>query len=346
MSVSKPKGHHFVPRFLLQNFASKRESKKTYAYFFRRSTPVSEVNVRNIGKARYFHGDPSVSGLEQKLSSIENSLATFTHRLLSGGRVETDDSLLAAQLVVSCLVRTRNFREGAKRSVAALLRAIPDHLGNLSEEEIQRNLRKATIDAIAKDARFARQWRRFSASQRRFFLSSILGSVSLQDVRSYMRLLGAAFIEGVNLEGMLNESHVTALTKHADFGASDPESRVSMAKDLTWVLLESQTPYILGDIVVIGLRPGGRVLENPLVFSWPLDALCLPISSHCLLVGTRVGYDFSFDTETINIASSELSREFFVSSTSTDREAVYAQRLGMRAELMTDADMKDIFSSS
>jgi hypothetical protein len=59
MTGSKPKGQHFVPRFLLDGFASRRHRKESYGYLFRRGAPCHEVNIRDVGKSRYFHGDPS-----------------------------------------------------------------------------------------------------------------------------------------------------------------------------------------------------------------------------------------------------------------------------------------------
>jgi hypothetical protein len=59
MTGSKPKGQHFAPRFLLDGFASRRHRKESYACLFRRGATCDEVNMRDVGKSRYFYGDPS-----------------------------------------------------------------------------------------------------------------------------------------------------------------------------------------------------------------------------------------------------------------------------------------------
>src|ERR1022692_607297 len=74
MSVgpTKPKGQHFLPRFLLGRFASRTKRGQSYVFLFRRGERQVEANVSNVAKARYFYGDPATSALEEKLAGEES----------------------------------------------------------------------------------------------------------------------------------------------------------------------------------------------------------------------------------------------------------------------------------
>jgi hypothetical protein len=349
MPQSKPKGHHFLPRFFIENFASRRTGKESYCYFFRRSAEFKskEVNIRDVAKARYFHGDPSSSELEARMAKIESKLAQVVQDVLARGRPLPEESLRLAQLITSCLVRTRNFRNGVSVSMSQMLNLLPTYMSNLSEKE----LRTGTLEALGRlaDKRpdIAHALSLMTDAQREALVSTFLAGLGLPAIRRLALEQVRSFVSAVDVEAISADSHIKALLKHSGFLENDPESRVAIAEKLNWSLRESAgVPYILGDVAVLGLRAGGTVLENPMRFGWPPGALCLPLSPRFLLVGTSSGSDFQCDPESINLASAEVSRDFFISSTCSPREAHYATRLNVRAELIDASELEGLLGES
>jgi len=344
MTGSKPKGQHFVPRFLLDGFASRRHRKESYAYLFRRGAPCHEVNIRDVGKSRYFHGDPCSSQLEAKLSSVENRLAELVRRLISTGATLPEDSLPIAQLVTSCLVRTRNLRDAFGNTLRDMFTALEERVSDLSVRMLQGYAVEGLLSAIREHPKTAREFFGLPRSQRERPMSVFVSQAASPDTREVISDHLQMITRTVKLEKISIDSHRASLSKYAEFSDSDPESRVAIAKQLEWsVRFADNVPYILGDMVVAGLGSGRSTLQNPLVFDWPPDALCIPLSAQALLVGVRRGYDLRLDVEAVNLAAVELSRDFFVSSTATEREAAYADRIGVRAELMSRAELAAMF---
>ena len=107
---AKPKGHHYIPRFLLNNFSSRKSGNECYIWVFR-GDGVVESNTRDVAKQKYFHGDPDESSLESDIADGETRFAELLQRIRERG-VRAEDSASIAELVVHLTVRTKNLREG------------------------------------------------------------------------------------------------------------------------------------------------------------------------------------------------------------------------------------------
>jgi hypothetical protein len=110
--------------------------------------------------------------------------------------------------------------------------------------------------------------------------------------------------------------------------------------DAVWSLINTKpNVLILGDLAVIGRTADGYC--HPMQPDTELQAILLPIGHQHLLVGTLTSTSMMgpLDPEEVNLASVELSRDFFVASQNTDRERRYQTRLGARAQFSGLSEM-------
>lgn len=90
-----------------------------------------------------------------------------------------------------------------------------------------------------------------------------------------------------------------------------PEATREIFKPLEWSCRRHPDPqYILGDAAIIACFEEAAGLRHVMNGAGALNGVFLPVSSRVLLVGATPGAVLP-DDETINCASSELSREFF-----------------------------------
>jgi hypothetical protein len=84
-------------------------------------------------------------------------------------------------------------------------------------------------------------------------------------------------------------------------------------------------------------------LSNPLKSgAGDLQALFLPIASSVLLIGMTDGAPIVSDDE-INMASSKLSRHFFIASSDGPEQAAYLPFLGEQSAVVDEATMREWF---
>jgi hypothetical protein len=103
----------------------------------------------------------------------------------------------------------------------------------------------------------------------------------------------------------------------------------------------TDVPFVLGDVGPIARKDGVDALLSVLDCNAEVPvAVLLPVSDRHLLLGQRAPGAVFVDVERINLASVELSRDFFVAARNTERERAYVRNLGRRAAFMTREEMK------
>ncbi len=100
--------------------------------------------------------------------------------------------------------------------------------------------------------------------------------------------------------------------------------------------------FVSGDVAAVSRHEDASALDMPIEFKGRPQVLFLPLSSQHLLVGQRQGLTPKVDADKVNLASVELSLDFFVASQATDRERAYSQRLAARAILLDTDEMWEI----
>jgi hypothetical protein len=135
---------------------------------------------------------------------------------------------------------------------------------------------------------------------------------------------------GERLESIVDERHSKA--------SGEPVSPDSMFRRywrFTWSIgIFPSGSFILGDFGPLVMCGPELILNIAFSHTEKARAILLPIAHDLLLVGRSPGEEAlqTPDPELINVATAELSREFFVSSQNGPQEARYLEHLGRRAD--------------
>jgi hypothetical protein len=107
--MSRPRRHHYIPRLLLNRFASRREDRKYWIWQLARNREPREVSTRDIAVASGFYGQAD-TGVEEAFAVEEGSFGRILRGLQTGRAPnELYDDL--RWLVWTLGVRTRALRE-------------------------------------------------------------------------------------------------------------------------------------------------------------------------------------------------------------------------------------------
>lgn len=140
--MSKPRGHHFIPQFLLRAFASRRKGDQYFVQVFPKGRSPYEQNVCDVAKKRDFHD----SLLEVKMADRESVLAAIHRRLLEDG-IHGCNRIDLESLVIHLFIRTKHLRD----SMTAMGESVLDSLSKPSSRnsrQFKRALEKASKKAL------------------------------------------------------------------------------------------------------------------------------------------------------------------------------------------------------
>ncbi len=333
-----PRGQHHLPQFLLKGFASRSNKKEVHTWLFRKDGFV-EANVKGIAKVRDFYGKPTESDLEQRLSMMEDVFARLIRRLRAGEGLE--EKRLLCQFVASTQIRTSNLRKGVSEALGTLT----EEFGNsLITPEYQAQLLAHTLNELQ-------------------------GKIAAGELDSALDLLPSSQREGFISEMMPElEQYLRTQLQHAARGVADrlpaltepefvknsqnkilsenvaPEPLVEHLMELTWSVVKCDAePMILGDLGVVAGSESGELM-NTLCHDPSLNTIYLPISVNRLLLGQRSGIPIASIGQ-LNVASAELSREFFISG-SRDTHRDLQVRIGLKQMLLSSGEIKGIIDSA
>lgn len=333
--MGKPKKHHFLPRFLLRGFASRTSGDEAWVWEFRRGRAPVERNTREVGGARYFHGDPDVSDLEYKMGDVETEYAPVIVRFRAN-EATNEDLAIAPAIANHLLVRTKNIRDGFREAGEAAIAIIGQRTREGKNAKLVRN---RTMKELRK--RLQTQYsEKFSALPK--FKRKLLLSIAEKKLEEYLRTeefrrdasaMIDLFNENVSLKELVADAHRKALRKSAE---SVPQ--LKRFNDLRWEVRQfPDSNIILGDVVGIAQSGSDEGFRNALLIDNP-RIVCIPIGNSTILVGHRGADSPAIDVQALNRGSVTASRDFFVASRCTDGEKQYADLIGTDSALLSEKD--------
>jgi hypothetical protein len=306
------KRQHFIPRLLLKGFASRTKGDSTFVYLFRRGETPREVNVTNVAVARYFYGGPGEGPVDAILTGREGDYAALLDELRQK-EVRPERKTLIEEFVAHLIVRTKNARDAVALLGDAALEAI--------ERELETPGRRASLRQRAREdllahpevrealAQLPRGKRQRAGKEMR----KVLGRLDPREAFAQLR----RELEQHDVAGGVRAAQLKALST-----LGHPRASTGMLANLEWSVVDCpRRDLILGDVGPLAFF-GGQV-GSPLHGGSAVEAMMLPISSQCLLVGVPGGLRMPLDIEAINTASAEYSREFLVAAQNSERERGY-----------------------
>jgi hypothetical protein len=311
-NISQTKNQHFIPRFLIRNFAwcinPEDKKKKRHKYktnFFPEKGLAESKNINNIASDDYFY-EWELKGeveIEEELSKVENRYAATLSLILNRMEIQKSQFQSLSNFVFNLSWRTENNR--------ALMN---EFLKNSFEEMAQETMEDSyEMSKINKDA-----------------ANNALGELNInvdRNVKARAMVVHKLFVEPEvekqmaifikeelpSRMGELTADTQAKLVIKNDLSAHDVMSRV------TWNVFEADTELILGD--------GGPIAYDAKADVWgPLfwmlmqnkvDLILLPISPKKFLLGTPTKQDLKrmheqISGDKINTLQARQCYKFFV----------------------------------
>lgn len=325
------KRQHYLPRFLLSGFASKVSKGDSFCWVYRKSGKYFEANTTKVGVEKFFYGDPDKDSTDSVITKAEPKYANFLSQLRNSDVSQPVDSKLAAEFTVHLAVRNRNLREefssAAENFVDGFIEQISDP--NVLRQTVIKYFRENPAELEQQFRKILkqqgvflnrRQYRQKLAEHKAMMPSMInsLSEAELTQISNQMDVLAG------HVRPSAKKGHNKAIARdHA------PLSRVEAISSLDWKLHDfAAHSLILGDF---GAYAYGNNQQDPCALVWAakeVDVVILPISHRRLMMGQRSGKHFLPEPCEVNQKSASISREFFVSSESSDERMAFVPLIG------------------
>lgn len=338
------KRNHFVPRFLLRRFASRRTGSKAWIWLFRRGCSPREVSVADAGVASYFYGQPE-SGVEDGLATVEARHALLVDQLLSGEAPETLHDEIN-ELVWLMAVRTDNLRSSfgtmiekgldamaASASSDAARSALNRQVHKIFDTELDAVLdRLGSLGGIIRakldnDPKLRDALRAQAAKELdRLDLSSTCGSI-LQSA-----------LQQKSLEESMLDGHVRALAK-----LLEDNPIPDRFKTATWQVQRfPEQVLVLGDGLVVARRRDGE-FGHPIRFAKDWQQLWVPLAANTMLIAGQNGNgDAAPTANEVNKQSVMLSHACFFAATDRLAPKELVPLLGTGVSGLADEEISQI----
>jgi len=312
-------------------------------WYYQRNGECREDSVSDIGADEYFYGHPSVSPVDESFKKIEGDLGAMVAKLRGLTTSTCVSEPLIPKLFAHLSVRTKNLRVTFGAAAEELMRRMREDcdssegreylrrlLDQQMEPELQRLLTQEPYRSLLSLA--PPQMREQVVSQARKAVREMNVSHEFGELLDY-------FLNRTDFAEMIRDAHIKSLSKLND----GVPQRIDALASLQWhVLVEPIGSFVLGDIAVIAQPSASSPLQSPLKEKDTPHMILLPISDRHLIVGTVLHSLPAIDANTINLASVELSAEFFIANQSTAKEHGYLTHLGSRASFLTDDEFREV----
>ncbi|MBX3357310.1 MAG: DUF4238 domain-containing protein [Phycisphaeraceae bacterium] len=342
MSATKER-NHYVPRFLLNRFASRADGKKRFVWQFSKDRSPKELSTKDVGVSSFFYGKPE-NGVEERLQGVEETQARALVAV-DQGQSPAEHAATLRQLIWMLTVRTNATRQqfaatgstmmdqlertaGSDEAKAAMLAQAHRECDDL----LRKDLAKLPTPYATRALELLENPARVDAF--RDLLTRHVGTLDLQGFLRWARQQAGQLFDFTNVAAKGQIRGLSALLDLADAPASFAPSH--------WeVIRRPKGTFLLGDGCVFAISMEGRI-SSPFVFKDTWQAVYCPISSSAVLVASPRPIDGVLSDERINVASVELSDAVFFASQCTDRESEYAARIGTGEPLISEVELAEM----
>lgn len=339
--------NHFIPRFLLARFASRRDGKKSWVWQVSQEGDALEISTRDAAVATDFYGGAE-TGVEDAFAEAEGEFARALSRIEKGDSIEDHEGTLR-QLIWTLAIRTRALRQQFAKLAHGLTDKIVETASSPQAQDMLAEYMRAEFPRIME-----KELSKFPPEER----AAVNAVFSAPEIREEM--LQA-------MEGLMRSTFPKEIFGHIrdmvrDRGILQEAAEKGQVEGLIRLLKDSKVPdsfspsywqvykvaphlMVLGDVCVVAVRADGTfgsLLQG--VQEW--ETLYLPISPSAVLVAARRAPASLLDVEQINHASAGLSWSHLYSSKMSDWVRSLASTIGSIAPILSDQDISDLASES
>lgn len=332
------KRHHYVPRVLLNRFASwsdpDRNKYKIWRYW--RNSAALEVSAKDIAVRKNFYGDNDL--LENALSIEEGHLANVFRHLEDGKDIEmfAEDLSRFVWLQSFRMLSFRSRLSGTFRSgLAEMARSTSGRsfqLGfrNKAFQKINEYISQMSLDdylELSYNTRFIGLYEFIKLIIESYVLSGS-AAAEMQDLFSAM--LSSGIVEDSGEEA-LNKTLAQALS----------ERGVPAAWQLrNWAICKYDSNIILGDCCILA----GSSSENigPVCDAENWDLVIFPIDPRTCLMGYKSTIHRSFSAPELNLISAKSSFFEFYASESREDHRLLEREIGSNVAMISQENLTEI----
>lgn len=328
--------HHYVWRMLQRGFGEKR-GKDHHIWVYRKGEKPSQKGTGNFGVDRFFYG-PEGSETDKRITEFENSVQSEiqdARKMEAGAEL---DAAFVAPLIAHLEIRSNFLRSELSNMTERMFKALDDHFSSTVK-----------VQAMMKD------YLRKNPKKVDIFLAKNFVPV---DQRDYASELFETYIENLlpNTASDLFDGIIAEIFKMAQLvpeGIKDAHNKAILS-------IEPNSPRIkaLEEFAYTVYRPhsGQLVLpdtccafigpKNVAPFSQPNDdmqTVIIPISSEVAIFGQK-GKQRPMELKTINRLLAGCAYDAFVAKINDPKLAALTGRIGKYAKLMSDKEVRELFS--
>jgi len=338
------KRQHFIPRFLLEGFASHASGDAVYTWVYRKDSLPFNANIINVGVEGYFYTDGNDTEADHMITEAENTFSPLVQKLRANPLMAVYDPQIP-KLIAHFEIRTRHLRESFLRTGNYLFSRLLDFMDDEKSfiEYLERTFRN---DPSILQKAFAGELKKRGLPKTMLGpvlqLSYPLLPASMRQLRPMLRQSAAHLRSALpkTLSKGAKSGHIRFLKENVA-----PEVRAQRYKDLIYTVIEvPQRGLILGDSIIIfqveGLTPFKTFLEKKDI----LNAVLLPLNSWQILIGTRD--NFSISEQSLPETIARCSLEYFVAEEKSDTNRFLQEQIGEDASPVTRTELEDIITKA
>lgn len=333
--------NHYIPRFLLKRFASRRNGKKSWVIQIDKSGLVVEPSTADVAVASYFYGQPE-TGVEDMLGEEETAFREILQKVSDG----QDPNTLAQELkehLWQMVIRTKSIRDQFVDAGTTLVSQVIDTFSTQEARDTLVDYVNKNFETLMETEIIAKLPRDQRPMARLMLRRPEAKAAAIQSMVSRMPVSMAAFRQ-IWSEGGRNKLERSAQDGQVRGIKNVIENNIvpDTFAPSTWMLLKSDSEdVVLGDVGVFGRDIQGKC--GPLIqLGRDWDQLYLPISrSEVLVASKRIPAVFMVPDE-INAASARLSTRFVYSAVDTPAVRNLIPIIGADAEIISAAEISGL----
>lgn len=333
------KRNHYIPRFFLNRFASRRKKSKHWIWQVGRDEHPREISTRDAAVSAYFYGGEETT-VERSFASAEARFSDALRALDGGGSADHYADVLR-ELVWTLALRTlalrRQFAEAGSQLISTLVNSARSEgarrsLGRAVRARFDAELERVLSNVEPQQQQIIRQHLEAPGARERLrdFVEQRAQSPEMQTL---LDRFAGMIQRNDRLLSSARDGQIQGLARLLESGGV-PESFTPSVWSIHSV---KSARFILGDACVVAEMEGGEVGSIMRAgHSW--QAVYLPISSSAVLVGKRNRSYGALEVNEINEASAKLARSYIFSSRCETLEKELSGSIGTM-KILTEDEM-------
>lgn len=340
---------HFIPQFLLRNFAVRKGNKPAKVFVYPKDRVAFRTSTSNIAAERHFYSQPSNDGkitLDDEITKFENRIAEAINTITKASADEYLDRNQVAEVVAHFTIRQATFRHIAfqafdkisgiadttftdERKAWTAFGLHHDRASGMILEGFEKLYDEHRVSLqnkgfFSKEAfvEFAFAWTKENFS-RNFSNTRSQTETLLKELKKF-----AAEVP--------RKSHLKALGQ-----GLAPTPRVEPLAKMNWVIQTfKENQLILPDCIAVGMFDDGSA--DSLLFSSRPNFVAMPVRHDLAIVGCKDNEVPNISHEQLNAAFAKSSSDFFIARSDEQEFKQLQMKIGAGPKSKIDGMFEEI----